>query len=85
MAACLPLPPFPPLPALPAGITVTPPPLPPLPNLGLCCKINLPLPPLPNLPTFAIVFPALTVINVLFGQVQAYIDALEAQVTCPLG
>jgi hypothetical protein len=75
------------LPTLPAPLSFTVPGFsPPSFDANLCCKIHIPipLPPLPPIPLTA--NPAfLIAINVVIGQVQAFIDQLDAlEIDCPL-
>ncbi len=75
------------LPTLPAGLSFTVPGFtPPTFSAALCCKISIPIPipPLPPIPLLA--NPAfLAAINVVIGQVQAFVDELDSlQINCPL-
>ena len=75
------------LPTLPAGLSFTVPGFtPPTFDANLCCKISIPvpLPPLPPIPLLA--NPAfLAAINLIVGQVQSFLDQLDAlQIDCPL-
>jgi hypothetical protein len=75
------------LPTLPAGLSFTVPGFtPPTFSANLCCKISIPIP-LPALPPIPLLInPAFIVaINAVIGQVQAFIDQLDAlQINCPL-
>jgi hypothetical protein len=74
-------------PALPAGLNFTVPGFsPPTFDANLCCKIHIPIP-LPALPpdplTANPIF--LTALNLVIGQVQSYLDQLDAfEIDCPL-
>jgi hypothetical protein len=75
------------LPTLPTGMSFTVPGFtPPSFDANLCCKIHIPIPipPLPPIPLLANpVF--LAAINLVIGQVQAFIDQLDAlEIDCPL-
>jgi hypothetical protein len=85
--ACLQFKPGGQLPTLPAGFSFTPPGLSvPSFDAALCCKIHIPIPipplfldPLSVNPIF------LAAINQVLGQVQAYLDQLDAlSIDCPL-
>lgn len=75
------------LPTLSGGLNFTVPGFtPPTFDANLCCKIYIPIPVPPLPPTPLAANPAfLAAINAVIGQVQAFIDQLDAfEVDCPL-
>ena len=69
-------------PALPAGISLPAISLPVPGTVGLCCKLVLPFPSSIGLPAIPIPGAAIALVNTIFQQVNAALDA--ASFSCPL-